>query len=138
LIEMGDPQIQSLMKLQVLMTIEKGPVCGYALMARLGELTGKPVSPSQVYPFLYELKKNGLLKAGKSGARDKKSYSLTHEGKRLVSQLVGKLGSVVDFAVKNRIKTCLHCGAEIYSGEFKKGKKFFCCPHCAAAYEKKA
>lgn len=135
---MAGTEIQSLLKLQVLMAIEKdGPVCGYALMSLVERRTGKSVSPSQVYPFLSELKSNGLVRASERGERDKRTYSLTPEGRALVSRLASKLGDVVEFAVKNKIKTCHHCGAEIYSGEHRRAGKFFCCPHCAEDFAEK-
>ncbi|MFH0962356.1 MAG: PadR family transcriptional regulator [archaeon] len=129
------PEIQNLLKLRIIFLIESAPICGYTLMKQLEIATGKKISPSQVYPFLSSLRKQGYVSAEtSSGGRDKKRYSLTPEGREFLSQLVPKLGSIVDFAVKHRVKKCEHCRVEIYSGEFRKGHKFFCCPHCAKAH----
>ncbi len=133
-------EVNSILKLHALIAIAHGPVHGYELLQALAQRTGKAVSPSQVYPFLSELHDGGFVIIKEEGARDKKSYSLTKEGKKLLDTLLRRCNDLVDLAIKNQLKPCHHCGAEIYRGDYTKKingiTRHFCCPHCAAAYGK--
>jgi|GEM_PF-5769728 len=129
-------EIQSITKLRILLAIREAPKSGYDLM-RLLDTGKKRPSPSQIYPFLSVLRREGLVLAGKAEAREKTRYSLTPKGRKLVLRLSEKLGAIVEFSLKEKMKICYHCGAEVYSGEFKMGKNYFCCPHCADDYREK-
>jgi len=76
----------------------------------------------------------------KSGARDKKVYGLTREGKDFLKVLLNRFGNLIDIAIEPRLTKCAHCGCNVYKGGYKKivGKRklMFCCSYCAGNFSK--
>lgn len=127
-------KINNLGKFCMLMLLVKGSVYGYELLKRVRETAGRS-SPGQVYPFLKLLEKNKLVTARRAGGREKTTYSLTPAGRKFAAGLVGRMGEVLDAALKSKLCTCAHCGCEVYKGTVRRKVKglerCFCCEACA-------
>ncbi|MBI2579123.1 MAG: helix-turn-helix transcriptional regulator [Candidatus Aenigmarchaeota archaeon] len=136
---MKEVRVDNLVKLYALLLLQK-QVHGYEIIKTIKEKLGRNASPGQIYPFLKKLQNLGYVKIRKVGTRDKKVYVLTKSGERFSKAMIEKFGSMVELAVQNRLKTCAHCGCEIYSGghseKVKGATKYFCCPSCAKAFRK--
>ena len=132
---MIDVRINSTTKLSIILALNKAPMHGYALMESVEHSTGVRPGPAQVYPFLSQLTKLGYVSASKKGVRDKTVYSLTAKGKGFTGDVLSKMGTLLEGALKGRITQCSHCACKIFGKPYEKaigGQKFlFCCPHCA-------
>lgn len=137
---MKEVRIDNLVKLSTLLMLQGKPKHGYEIIKTIREKMGRNASPGQIYPFLKKLQNLGYVKVKKTGSRDKKVYALTKSGLDFSKSLIEKFGGIIEIAVKNRLKACLHCGCEIYSGGHREkvhgSVKYFCCPSCAKAYRK--
>ncbi|MBI2085603.1 MAG: helix-turn-helix transcriptional regulator [Candidatus Aenigmarchaeota archaeon] len=126
------------LKLSALLLLNAKPRHGYELIKNLGVISGRRVSPGQVYPLLKQLQDSGLVQIKSRGERDKKIYSLTKVGRRAVIESVQKIGGLLDFFVRSKLTVCAHCNCEVYSGGYKISLKsktlHFCCKNCANAY----
>jgi PadR family transcriptional regulator PadR len=86
----------SLWKIHILHHADDGPVVGQWMLGELRE-HGYDVSPGTLYPLLKRLERHGWLRSEVSsggGARARRSYYLTPEGRkvlRLVRRQVGEL-----------------------------------------------
>ena len=78
-------RVNTLTKLFTLLFLYEKPMHGYEIMKRLNKALPYKVNPEQVYPFLHQLMKRGYAKISETGEREKKVYSLTDEGKSLLS-----------------------------------------------------
>lgn len=134
---MVEIKINNMVKFCTLYLLTTGPKHGYDLMKELEEKLDRRISASNVYPFLDILRRNKLIKFGKIGKRDKKTYVMTAKGKVFTEKMFNKFGDLINIAIQPRISTC-PCGCKIYSGghtERIKGKTMkFCCSHCAKMY----
>lgn len=134
-------KVTNLVKFYTVLLINSKPMHGYDIIKEISEKLGKKISPGQIYPFLQSLEKNGYVLHGKPDERDKKEYHFTPSGKKFVSEMIDKFGSVMEAAIETKIKVCVHCGAKILGlghAEKIKGKMLmFCCPYCAASFKKK-
>lgn len=137
---MKEVRIDNLVKLYALLLLQGKPKHGYEIIKTIKEKIGKNASPGQIYPFLKKLQKLGYVKIRKVGTRDKKVYVLTKSGESFSKAMIERFGSMVELAVQNKLKTCAHCGCEIYSGGHREkvhgSVKYFCCTSCAKAYRK--
>lgn len=63
--------------------LHEGPMSGWDLVARAQERIGEfwSLTQSQVYRELSKMAELGLVEAGERGARDKRPYSITEEGR---------------------------------------------------------
>lgn len=86
--ELHKIRVNTVIKLYTLVLLFDGPKHGYELMKLLENKLETKVGPSQVYPFLKQLEREGLLRFKELKERDKKVYSLTEEGKRFVKDLL--------------------------------------------------
>ncbi len=93
-------KINTVIKLFTLVLLYDGPKHGYELMKFLEVKLGTRIGPSQVYPFLRQLEKHGLLRSVKVGPREKKIYELTTEGKYFVKDLLERAIEVIQTSVK--------------------------------------
>ncbi len=127
-------RINNLGKFCMLMLLVEGPVYGYEMLKRIGATTGR-ASPGQVYPFLKLLEKNKFVTSKRSGGREKTVYTLTPLGRKFAKGIVGRMGEVLDAALKSKLCTCAHCGCEVYKGTVKRKvrgrERCFCCKSCA-------
>lgn len=139
---MTEVKITSLIKLYTILLLSEKPKHGYELIKRVGEKTGKKISPGEIYPFLKQLKKQGYITVKSVEERGKKIYYLTAKGKLFVKRMLDRFGDLIGLAVEPKITACTHCGCKIYEGGHKekiKGKKLtFCCHHCAKSFMSKA
>ena len=81
--------LQGLDRPLILWLIAQKPKHGYEIMAEIKSLTGRRLRPSTLYPLLYRLEAQGCVSGewvGK-GKRDLRRYSLTQEGKEVLSKV---------------------------------------------------
>lgn len=127
-------KMDNMLRFYALFSISNGPKHGYDLIKDLESKFGRKISASNVYPFLEILRKNRLVRVGKTGKRDKKVYYLTPDGKKFAGNMFNRFGDLIAIAIEPKIATC-PCGCRIYSGGYPKkikGKIMkFCCSHCA-------
>jgi DNA-binding MarR family transcriptional regulator len=94
-----------------------------------------------VYPFLQQLEEKGYVEHSVKlvGAKEKKVFELTKEGKELCKQLFKRFSMLVSIAIEPSLEVCAHCGCKVYEGGYKEiieGKQTaFCCIHCANSYK---
>ena len=128
----------------ILTILYEGPSYGYDIISKFKKRLGKEVSPSLVYPFLQQLEHKGYIKHNvkKIGAKEKKVFELTEEGKKLCKRLFKRFSTLVSIAIEPSLDICAHCGCKVYEGgytEFINGKEaVFCCVHCAQSYKQEA
>ncbi len=133
----------NLTKLYIFVLLRESPKHGYELIEELGKRIGKKPSAGQIYPLLGQLKKKGFVVVEAKGTRGrvKKVYSLTHEGRKLSSLLLARFSDLMAAAIQQKLKSCAHCGCEIYKGAYKEkiSGKFldFCCKSCASSYRRR-
>lgn len=134
---MANIKITNLIKFYIVLLLSSGPKHGYELIKELRERLEKPISTSQIYPFLQVLEKNKYVTFEKT-ERDRKVYCLTKKGKEFVKTMLGRFGNLIDIAIEPKLSVCAHCGCKVYEGSHKekiKGKTFtFCCHHCARSF----
>ena len=85
-------------KLSVLNKLSKKNFSGYELMKELGINLGKKPSPGYIYPLLKDLKNKGFIKEVK--LENKKIYSLTNKGRKLLKELIGKREETIRIMLK--------------------------------------
>lgn len=128
-------RVTSFSKLSALLLLQEKPRTGYELIKLMRIRFNQPSSPGQVYPFLSLLQRRGLIVVKSSGAREKKTYTLTLTGKQFCSQMLSDVEGLVEMAILPRVNKCAHCGCKVLGKghvEKKKGKTLhFCCEPCA-------
>jgi PadR family transcriptional regulator len=126
----------------ILTILYECPCHGYDIISKFKERLGKDVSPSLVYPFLQQLERKRLVKHKLKpvGAKKKKVFELTSEGKELCESLFKRFSDLVSVAIEPSLEICASCGCKVYGGGYKeaiRGKNMaFCCVHCARSYKK--
>lgn len=123
-------------RLYTVLLLESGEKHGYQIIKDIEKITGKKPTTSHIYPFLEKLTEKGLATIEEKGARGKKVYYLTEEGKDIVREQLDAFGEILQTAIEGEIEECENCGCEIYSGGHEESGKTFCCKHCAEAVEK--
>ncbi len=125
----------------ILTILYEGSSHGYEIISKFRQRVGKEVSPSLVYPFLKQLERRGLVTYSVKpvGAKERKVFELTGEGKKLAEELFGRFSELVSVAIEPSLETCAHCGCKVYEGGYNEkihGKTLtFCCVHCAGSYK---
>jgi DNA-binding PadR family transcriptional regulator len=133
--------LQDFSRFYMLTILYECPCHGYSIISKFRERVGKEISPSLVYPFLQQLEQKGLLKHSLKpiGAKRKKVFELTDEGRELCKRLFKKFSSLVSIAIQPSLEVCANCGCKVYEGGYKEimdGKEMaFCCIHCAQSYK---
>ncbi|MFQ5573067.1 MAG: helix-turn-helix transcriptional regulator [Nitrosopumilaceae archaeon] len=123
-------KITSLIKLYTILILMEKPEHGYDIMKQLEKRTGKNVGPSQVYPFLDQLEKEGIITGDKAGKRDKTVYKITKKGKEFVNEIINRAERLFEVALSSKIEKCAHCGCKVLEGGVEKNGKIFCCSSC--------
>jgi len=131
--------MSSTTKYFILIALTRKNMHGYEMIMELEKIMGKKPSASQIYPVLKKMKSSGYVTVEKiSGRKKVKSYKITADGKKFLTDLNKRFDSLVEAALKNKIKVCVHCGCEMVKGAIQKkvnGKNmFFCCEMCAKSY----
>jgi DNA-binding PadR family transcriptional regulator len=128
-------------RVYILTILHAGPVHGYEIISKFKKVIQKEVSPSLVYPFLKELEQKGLVfhKLKPIGAKKRKVFELTEEGKEFSEQLFRRFSELISVALEPSLEICTHCGCKVYEGGYKETIKnkelMFCCCHCAASFK---
>jgi len=136
-----DEFLHDFSRFYILTILYEGPSHGYNIINRFKKRLGKEISPSLVYPFLQQLEDKGYVKHSVKlvGAKEKKVFELTKEGKALCKQLFRRFSTLVSIAIEPSLEVCAHCGCKVYEGGYKEiiaGKMTaFCCVHCAESYK---
>jgi len=136
-----DEFLHDFSRFYILTILYEGPSHGYNIIDRFKKRLGKEISPSLVYPFLQQLEDKGYVKHSVKlvGAKEKKVFELTTEGKELCKQLFKRFSTLVSIAIAPSLEVCAHCGCKVYEGGYKEvigGKETaFCCVHCAESYK---
>jgi DNA-binding PadR family transcriptional regulator len=136
-----DEIVSDFSRFYTLTILYEGPSHGYNIINKFRKRVGKEVSPSLVYPFLRQLEQKGLVKYSLKpvGAKKKKVFELTKEGKELCKQLFKRFSALVSVAIEPSMSICASCGCKVYEGGYSeviKGKETtFCCVHCAESYK---
>lgn len=137
-----DEFISDFSRFYILTILYEGPCHGYSIISKFKKRIGKEISPSLVYPFLRQLERKGFVKhtIKPTGAKKRKVFGLTKEGKELCKRLFKRFSSLVSIAIEPSLKICANCGCKIYEGGYKEvinGKEMtFCCVHCAESYKR--
>lgn len=105
---------------------------GYEVIDKIEEITGEEPSTSHIYPFLTDLEEKGYIESEK-GSRGKKIYSLTAEGRELVTEQLNSFGEMLEAAIKDEIEECENCNCRIFDNGYEENEKTYCCEHCASA-----
>jgi PadR family transcriptional regulator PadR len=136
-----DEIVSDFSRFYILTILYEGPSHGYSIISKFKKRIGKEISPSLVYPFLKQLEQKGLVKHTLKpiGAKKKKVFELTKEGKELCKQLFKRFSTLVSIAIEPSLDVCAHCGCKVYEGGYIEvigGREMtFCCVHCAASYK---
>ncbi len=136
-----DEIVSDFSRFYILTILYEGPSHGYDILSKFKNRVGKEISPSLVYPFLRQLEQKGLVshRLEPVGAKKKKVFKLTQEGRKLAEALFRRFSDLVSVAIEPSLETCAHCGCKVYEGghsEVIEGKTLtFCCVHCAKSYK---
>ena len=128
-------------RVYILTVLYDGPAHGYEIISKFKKTIGKDISPSLVYPFLKQLEQKKLVEHTLKpvGAKKRKIFELTPEGKDFAQQLFKRFSELISVALEPSLEVCAHCGCKVYEGghtEKIKGQELkFCCCHCAASYK---
>ena len=129
----------SMTKYYILAALSRKGMHGYELIMQIEKITGKKPSTGQVYPALKQMKSAGYVtaKTKLAGRKKVKSYKITKSGEQFFSSMSRRFESVIEAALKSRIRVCANCRCEIVSGAYRLGGKYFCCVSCASTYRLK-
>lgn len=128
-------------RVYILTILYEKPAHGYEIISQFKKALGKEISPSLVYPFLKQLEQKNIVSHTPKpvGAKKKKVFELTSQGKEFCGQLFKRFSELISVALEPSLDVCAHCGCKVYEGghqEVIKGKELkFCCCHCAASYK---
>ncbi|HEX9261106.1 MAG TPA: PadR family transcriptional regulator [Candidatus Bathyarchaeia archaeon] len=142
---MSNPEINEIVsdfsRVYILTILHEGPVHGYQIISKFKKIIGKEISPSLVYPFLRQLEEKGIVTYSLKpvGAKKKKVFELTVEGKKFSEQLFKRFSELIGVALEPSLEVCAHCGCKVYEGghreKIRDKELTFCCCHCAASYK---
>jgi DNA-binding PadR family transcriptional regulator len=128
-------------RVYIITILYERPTHGYEIISKFKKAIGKDVSPSLVYPFLKQLEQKNLVKHTMKpvGAKKKKVFELTPEGKTFSAKLFKRFSELISVALEPSLEVCAHCGCKVYEGGHKEkiqnNELNFCCCHCAASYK---
>jgi len=90
-------------RLHILYHAAKAPICGVDMMEELGR-HGYELSPGTLYPILHQLEKRGYLICEKQvvGGRQRKNYSITRDGRKLLRGARAKLQELAGEVIEDR------------------------------------
>jgi len=133
--------IHDFSRFYILTILYESPSHGYNIISKFRKNLGKEISPSLVYPFLRQLERKGFVRhrVKPVGAKSRKVFELTDDGRELCKRLFKRFSALVSIALEPSLEVCAHCGCKVYEGGYKEvidGKQMaFCCVHCAQSYK---
>jgi len=136
-----DEFLHDFSRFYILTILYESPSHGYNIISKFKKSLGREISPSLVYPFLQQLEEKGYVKHNVKliGAKEKKVFELTGEGKELCRRLFKRFSMLISIAIEPSLEVCAHCGCKVFEGGYKEvieGKHMaFCCVHCAESYK---
>jgi DNA-binding PadR family transcriptional regulator len=95
-----------MLELQVLWHVSLHDQHGYALIQGLSKHRSSPLAPGTLYPLLGRFEKQGLIIVKETGEREKKTYTITDVGKKLLDKLAHEFTETFD-----GVYTKYHCSA---------------------------
>jgi len=119
---MSSPEINEIVsdfsRVYMLTILYEGPAHGYEIITKFKKAMAKDVSPSLVYPFLKQLEQKNLVKhiLKPVGAKKKKVFELTQQGKEFAEQLFKRFSELISVALEPSLEVCTHCGCKVYEG----------------------
>lgn len=129
-------------RVYIITILYEGPAHGYEIISKFRKVLGKTVSPSLVYPFLRQLEQKNLVQSSLKpvGAKQRKIFELTPEGRDFSQKLFKRFSNLIRIALEPSLEICAHCGCKVYEGGHREKIKgdeelMFCCRHCAASYK---
>jgi DNA-binding PadR family transcriptional regulator len=136
-----DEFLHDFSRFYILTILYEGPSHGYNIISKFKKSLGKEISPSLVYPFLQQLEEKGFVRHSLKpiGAKERKVFELTEEGRELCKRLFKRFSGLVSVAIEPSLEVCAHCGCKVFEGGYKEviaGKQTaFCCVHCADSFK---
>lgn len=136
-----DEIVSDFSRFYILTILYEGPSHGYNIINKFRKRIGKEISPSLIYPFLKRLEQKRLVKHSLKpvGAKKKKVFELTEEGKELCTRLFKRFSALVSVAIEPSMSICTSCGCKVYEGGYNEvidnKEMTFCCVHCAESYK---
>ncbi|MDH7564389.1 MAG: PadR family transcriptional regulator [Candidatus Bathyarchaeota archaeon] len=133
--------LQDFSRFYILLILFESPCHGYGIMSKFRKRIGKDISPSLVYPFLKQLENEKLVKhkCKPLGAKERKVFELTDEGKELCETLFKRFSNLVSSVIAPTLSVCANCGCKVFEGGHRekiRGREMaFCCVHCAQSYK---
>lgn len=85
---------KGLLKFFILKMLDREDMHGYAMMTRIEEISGWKVSSGSLYPTLFNLSTQGLVKVKVVEMR--KMFSLTAKGKKHITQIIDNFDMGLD------------------------------------------
>jgi DNA-binding PadR family transcriptional regulator len=137
-----DEIVSDFSRFYILTILYEGPSHGYSIITKFKKRLGKEISPSLIYPFLKQLEQKRLVTHSLKpvGAKKKKIFELTEEGKELCRQLFKRFSALVSVAIEPSMSICASCGCKVYEGGYSEvignTEMTFCCVHCAESYKR--
>ena len=128
-------------RVYIITILYEGPVHGYQIISKFKKVIGKEISPSLVYPFLKQLEQKNLVTHTLKpiGAKKRKIFELTKEGREFSEQLFKRFSELISVALEPSLEICPHCGCKVYKGGYLErigeNEMTFCCVHCAASFK---
>ena len=99
----------SMLELQVLWYLSNHDLHGYALIQDLSKHRSSPLTPGTLYPLLARFEKQKLITVKETGERDKKVYTITLEGQKLLDKLAHEFVEIFDgIYIKYNCSVCEH------------------------------
>jgi len=99
----------NLLETRVLWIISKKPVHGYAILKELNKNRKRKTTNGTLYPILQKLAESKAIKVKKIGAREKKIYEISKQGKVVLKEACNELCATFQSIFNDFV--CKTCGA---------------------------
>lgn len=101
--------VLNLLETRVLWIVSKKPVHGYAVLKELNKDRKHKTTNGTLYPILQKLLKAKAVKVKKTGAREKKIYEISKQGKAVLKEACNELCATFQSIFSDFV--CRTCGA---------------------------
>ena len=106
----------SILETRLLWAISRKPLHGYALLKELGSGRTR-ITNGSLYPILQKFLKKKLISVKKTGAREKKTYSITASGKKALNAACEELCATFESIYSSFV--CKTCGMKLQKKKAK-------------------